>query len=162
VDVVGQIAGAVILLAVLLVAAVLWGVAQQLGSIAVSNARARAVAGRNSTEGKIDSARHAESTSAAPATRAEERHDPRGWNVLAVVSIAAAAIAAGAIFSTGIAVLAVFAVGAGHVALRQISASGERGRELAVVGLVTGYLTAVWGLTATVGYWMALAQQSGL
>lgn len=84
----------------------------------------------------------------------------RSVNLLAVASIVFGVISAAAMFGFGIAVLAVFAVGAGHVAIQQIRARGQRGLILARIGLVIGYLLAVYGLVATIIYTLVLTGRS--
>lgn len=60
------------------------------------------------------------------------------WNVLAIISLVSA-------FFVSLA-----AVICGHLALSQIKKTGERGRGLAIAGLVLGYLGLVAGLIAII------------
>jgi Domain of unknown function (DUF4190) len=59
-----------------------------------------------------------------------EKHDFTRYNTLAIVSIATAISWVGAVAG----------VITGHIALAQIKRSGEKGRALAITGLVLGYL----------------------
>jgi hypothetical protein len=59
-----------------------------------------------------------------------EKHDFTRYNTLAIVSIATAISWVGSVAG----------VITGHVALAQIKRSGEKGRALAITGLVLGYL----------------------
>ena len=71
-------------------------------------------------------------------------------NTLSIVSIVLVVVAvAGSVFG-GTFVLAVFAVGAGHVALQQIKARGERGAILAYIGVGISYLIATLALVDSV------------
>jgi hypothetical protein len=69
-----------------------------------------------------------------------------GYNRMAIVSLACAAVAVAGFFFGGFTVLAVFAVGAGHVALNQINSDGGQGRQLAGASLAVGYAIAIFGL----------------
>lgn len=77
-------------------------------------------------------------------------------NFLPVVSVLAGVVALAAVFGFGSPVLAVFAGGSGHVAQERIRKRAERGRVLAVIGLVVGYTVGVWGLLANLSYLPAL------
>jgi hypothetical protein len=80
-------------------------------------------------------------------------------NLLAVVSVVAALLAVAGMLGLGTTVLAVFAVGAGHVALHQIQERGDRGRAVALVGLVVGYCVGIWGLMLSLSYIPAVVSQ---
>jgi len=84
----------------------------------------------------------------------------RRLNKLSVAAIMLAVIAAAGISLLGMGTLAVFAVGAGHVSLNQIKLRGGRGRWLAIAALAIGYAIAVLALASTLGYTVALVQQS--
>ena len=84
----------------------------------------------------LDTAESAATSASAPqasapaAPVAHEKHDFTKYNTLAVVSIATAISWVGAVAG----------VITGHIALAQIKRSGEKGRALAITGLVLGYL----------------------
>ncbi len=69
-------------------------------------------------------------TSAIQPTVAKQPFDWTSLNTLSVVSLASALSIVGALI----------AVITGHIALKQIKASGESGRSLAVTGTVLGYV----------------------
>ena len=71
------------------------------------------------------------------------------FNSLAVISFALG-------ITSGL--LALPAVIAGHFALTNIRRSGERGKALAVIGLVFGYLQIATIALATIVFWAVIAQ----
>jgi hypothetical protein len=73
-----------------------------------------------------------------------------GYNRMAIVSLACAAVAVAGFVFAGLTVLAVFAVGAGHVALNQINLNGGQGRQLARAAHAIGYALAICGLLFSV------------
>ena len=84
---------------------------------------------------------------AAPAAYAPPAYSPQGygeptgqdkWNVLAIVSLVSS-------FFVSLA-----AVICGHIALSQIKKTGERGRGLAIAGVVLGYLGLVAGIITAI------------
>ena len=78
--------------------------------------------------------------------------DTRPVNRLAVVSVIAAVLAVAGMFGLGIGAASAFAVGAGHVSLYQIRRSGDRGRTVALAGLIFGYAVAVWSFALGLRY----------
>jgi hypothetical protein len=81
---------------------------------------------KNETEVLDTAATESEQAVATPA----EKYDFTKLNTLAVVSLATAISWVGAVAG----------VVTGHIALAQIKRSGEKGRALAITGLVLGYL----------------------
>lgn len=71
------------------------------------------------------------------------------YNVLAIVSLVSAFV------------ISLVAVITGHIALSQIKKTGEKGRGLAIAGLVLGYLGMVAGLLITVLFLVAIANNPG-
>ncbi len=79
------------------------------------------------------------------------------------LSIAALVLAAAAVVGmvlVGALAIAIFTVGAGHLALQQISKRGERGRTLAVVGLLIGYGIGLYAILNSIYFWIVFAPQS--
>jgi len=81
-------------------------------------------------------------TPAAPAEYVAEKHgyDYTKLNTLAVVSIASAVSWVGSVAG----------IITGHIALAQIKRSGEKGRALAITGLIIGYLYLAGGIAMAV------------
>lgn len=71
------------------------------------------------------------------------------YNVLAIVSLISA-------FFVSLA-----AVITGHIALSQIKKTGEKGRGLAIAGLVLGYLGLIAGLIVGLIFFLAIASNPG-
>lgn len=78
--------------------------------------------------------------------RVTSRTDTGPLNKFSVVALALATLAILSLGFLGISGLAILAVGAGHVALSQIALRGGRGRWLAIVALVIGYVIAALAL----------------
>jgi Domain of unknown function (DUF4190) len=68
------------------------------------------------------------------------------YNVLAIVSLVSAFF------------ISLAGIITGHIALSQIKRTGEKGRGLAIAGLVIGYATLVLGIIVTI-VWIAIAVQ---
>ncbi|HEY8591104.1 MAG TPA: DUF4190 domain-containing protein [Naasia sp.] len=66
------------------------------------------------------------------------------YNVLAIVSLVSAFF------------ISLVAIITGHIALSQIKKTGEKGRGLAIAGLVLGYIGIVVGIIAVIA-WIAFA-----
>lgn len=79
--------------------------------------------------------------------------------MLAIAAFALAIIAFSGIWFFGVGILATFAVGAGHVSLNQIKQSNQRGRSIAVLGLVLGYGVAIFALLNVLMYIPVALQQ---
>jgi uncharacterized protein YacL len=92
----------------------------------------------------------------APAYSAAQGYNGYGqpaserYNVLAIVSLVSA-------FFVSLA-----AVITGHIALTQIKRTGEKGRGLAIAGLVLGYLGLISGLIAGVIFFLLFASSPGV
>ena len=71
------------------------------------------------------------------------------YNVLAIVSLISA-------FFVSLA-----AVITGHIALSQIKRTGEKGRGLAIAGLVLGYLGMIAGIIVALIFFLAIASNPG-
>jgi hypothetical protein len=79
-------------------------------------------------------------------TPAVPRISQQKVNALSILSIVLAGLDVVAMIFWSAEVLAIFAVGAGHVALQQINARGERGAMLAYIALGISYLIATFVL----------------
>ena len=83
---------------------------------------------------------------------------PAKTNTFAIVSIFLSAIAVAGFAFFGYAMVLAFGVGAGHIALQQIKARGERGARYAYVSLVICYVAALFALVSSI-YWSVVTRQ---
>lgn len=72
-------------------------------------------------------------------------------DLFAVCSLTVGLLALASMIGLGSGVPAAFAVGAGHVALSRDRGHLQRGRGLAMAGLILGYGVSIWALALIVG-----------